>query len=104
MKYGREKFETNVFLVFKSFQKLERRLAAFGQLRDGLDDKSTERMKEILKKEYMSSDESGIDEEDTENRGERKRFLVRRLRWERKKLTNMKSSNTQSPYQAMPGL
>ena len=66
-------------------------MTAYERLKGQLDEASLKSMEEILEVEYMSSEESDM-EEDGENGGViRKRgFKVKRLQWERKKLRNMK--------------
>ena len=66
-------------------------MTAFDRIKSTLDDSSIEKMELILKPEFMSSEESEEEEEiDGENIVKKRCFRVRKLRWERRKLRNMK--------------
>ena len=83
-------------------QKLERRLTGFGILVPKLEKKNVEKMKEILRKEYMSSEES--ETEEREENGLKKtitRYSVRRLPWERKKMKFLKKEMDRAYFKSL---
>ena len=74
-------------------QKLERRLLGFDLLKDEVEITNSNRMKQILDKDFMSSEESEFEEVEDNGRVVKKLkcYRVRRLTWERKKLKHIKA-------------
>ena len=69
-------------------QKIDRRIAVVEQM--DWEEAGKERVKQYLTKEYTSSDESEVSED--ESGDTTKRFAVKRLSWEGRKLRELKDS------------
>lgn len=69
-------------------QKIDRRIAVVEQM--DWEEAKKERVKQCLTKEYTSSDESEVSEDESGDKT--KRFVVKRLSWEGRKLRELKDS------------